>query len=135
MCEQVVQSGFISRNETGSTLVESLLTIVMVVFLTLALLQVGYAGHVRATMVAVSGEAARRVALVGGTPEEGRARIEHLMVQLLPGAQQPKMDVQVSSVRGREIVTVKLRAAVPIIGPWGVPGTLETSARAFREPQ
>lgn len=103
---------------------------VIVVFAVLALLQLGYALHVRALSTDAAGEGARRAALVGATDAEGAERTR----VMLAGA---GIAAHVTPSRGwyagREVVVMTVTTALPVLGPWGPPRGLTVTGRAVRE--
>lgn len=98
----------------------------------LAILQLGLAMHVKNTLVASAADGARYGANANRTPEEGaeytRRRIRAALA-----------DRFADKVEGRAengLVTVTVRAHLPLIGMWGPKGVrLDANASAFDERQ
>ncbi|WP_371163766.1 TadE/TadG family type IV pilus assembly protein [Buchananella felis] len=102
----------------------------LVVAAILALLQLGFALHVRNLATDAAGEGARRAALFGASEADGVARTTDLLQQsgingwVTPG---------VGNYAGRDVVTMTVTTSLPILGPWGPSGSLVVVGRAVKE--
>lgn len=109
-------------------MVAGLLTVV-----TLSVLQLGLALHVRNTVQDAAGEGARVAALAWATPEDGAARTRSLIATALG----PHYPVEVSAGRttqaGVAESEVRLTAPLPVLGLIGFPRTLEVTGHAVLE--
>ena len=109
-------------------MVGALLTI-----MTLSVLQLGLALHVRNTVLDAAAEGARFAALADNSLEDGAARTRDLIVTALgPGY---AADVTATAERYLEhpAVTVTVRAPLPLLGLVGLDGGLEVSGHAAKE--
>lgn len=118
------------RGDAGSAVVEFVLVGAMLTFLTLAVLQLALALHVRNTVLDAAAEGARFGALADNAPRDGVART----VELIEAAIGPDFadDVVASTGhwRGYPVVTVTVRTTLPVLGPLGFPGALEVAGHA-----
>lgn len=106
---------------------------VLVVALGLGLLQLALGLHVRNVLVDAAGEGARRAALLGGSEEEGRARVVDLVSQALTDGYLQQVEVRRVTQDGLAVVEVTASAPLPLVGLLGPAGTLRVSAHALDE--
>lgn len=125
-------SGHVSR-EQGSAVVEFLLVSVLLVALTLGIVQLALALHVRNTLQDAAGEGARRAALVGSSDERGSSFARQLVTTALGESLAISVSTRHLSWRGHPAIEMVVTAPLPVIGLWGPPGTLRVSAHATRE--
>lgn len=102
-------------------LVSALLTLLL-----LAVLQIGFAMHIRVTLVDAAAEGARYAGLRDATPAEAIAHTEALIDAAVG---EGYADRVVTEQHGGHVV-VRIQAPLPLIGPLGIPGTLEVQASA-----
>lgn len=110
----------------GAATVEWTLVAALLTLLFLAVLQTGFALHIRTTLLDAAAEGARTAGLLGAHPDDGRARTAELIA--LAVADDYASDIEV--VRGTELATVTVRAPLPLIGAWGFPDGIEVVAHA-----
>ncbi len=120
-------------NETGSQVVGYVLVQALAVLVILSLLQLAYALHIRNVTVDAASEGARRAALAYSRVEDGRERTEELLKAALGSARTGSVDVQETDVHGHRQITVTVVSSLPILGPWGLPGTMEVKAHSWCE--
>lgn len=122
-----------SRDDEGAAVVESSLVLVLLVVLLLALLQLGFALHVRNTLVASAAEGARYAANADRSPEEGAARARILVAGALGDEYAADVVAGTEIVGGVTTVVVVIEAPLPILGPLGLTGGLVVRGHAFEE--
>lgn len=118
------------ESESGNAPAGFALVSGLVVAAILALLQLGFALHVRNLATDAAGEGARRAALFGASEADGVARTLDLLAQAGISAQ---VTPGVGGYAGREVVTMTVSTSLPILGPWGPSGSLEVVGRAVKE--
>ncbi|OKL48093.1 hypothetical protein [Boudabousia marimammalium] len=67
------------KDESGSAVAGHVMVQALVVFVVVALLQLAYAFHLRTVAIDAAVQGARRIALQGGTEDEGVARVKELV--------------------------------------------------------
>ena len=112
---------------------ESSLVLVLLVVLLLALLQLGFALHVRNTLVASAAEGARYAANADRSPEEGAARTRVLVAGALGDEYATDVVAGTEIVAGVTTVVVVIQAPLPILGPLGLADSLVVRGHAFEE--
>lgn len=105
-------------------LVGSLLTL-----LTLSVLQLGLALHVRNTVTDAAAEGARVAALAGATPNDGAERTRQLLAAAL-GDYPVTVDVGATDWAGLRVVEVRVTAPLPVLGLVGIERGLAVTGRA-----
>jgi Flp pilus assembly protein TadG len=124
------------RGETadaGSAPVEFALISVLVVVLFLAVLQLGIALYVRNTLQAAATDGARYGAVAGRDPNDASARTRRLIDAALAERFADHVTARPDVANGIPVVVVDVRAALPVLGPWGPSGALHVRACAFEE--
>ncbi|MEE6274649.1 TadE/TadG family type IV pilus assembly protein [Georgenia wangjunii] len=119
--------------ERGSAVVEFVLVSVLLVALVAGVLQLALVLHVRNTLIDSASEGARHGALVGGSSAAASQRTRDLIDLSL--ASRYGDDVVASEVTrgGLDLVEVRVRAPLPVIGLLGPSGVLDVTGRAVRE--
>ena len=123
----------IVRDETGSAVVEFTLVGVLLTMLTLAVIQLGLALHVRNTVLDAAAEGARFAALADNGPADGVARTEQLITEAIGADYASDVRVATGTWMGHPAVTITVRTTLPVIGLIGVGGGLEVSGHAAVE--
>ena len=121
------------RDDEGSAVVEFTLVSVLLVILTLAVLQLGLALHVRNTVHDAAAEGARFAALADNGPADGVLRAEALITEAIGADYAHDIRVSTGEWMGHPAVTVTVRTTLPVIGLLGVGGGLEVSGHAAVE--
>ena len=121
------------RDETGSAVVEFTLVGVLLTMLTLAVIQLGLALHVRNTVLDAAAEGARFAALADNVPADGVARTEQLITEAIGADYATDVQVGTGQWMGNPTVTITVRTTLPVIGLIGVGGGLEVSGHAAIE--
>lgn len=115
-----------ASDDDGAATVEWTLVAALLTMLFLAVLQIGFAMHVRTALVDAAAEGARLAGLEGADAADGAARTEELIGLVL----HPGYAERVEVVRGEQLVEVTVRAPLPLIGLVGFPEGIEVSAHA-----
>ena len=124
------------REEKGAAVVDFALTSGLLALLFAAVLQLGAALHIRNTLVSCASEGARHAARVGSSPEQGVARTEDLIRRAVSDGYADDVSASVEQTpEGVEVVVVRVRAPLPVLGPLGPDGALDVTGRAFLEEQ
>lgn len=115
--------------ERGSATAEWVLVAALLTLVLMSVLQVGFALHVRTTLIDAAAEGARAAALHGADPIDGIDRTRTLIAAALDPHYADRIDV---AVDGEQII-VTVTAPLPMLGLVGIPGGVEVSAHAPRE--
>ncbi|WP_280798229.1 TadE/TadG family type IV pilus assembly protein [Aurantimicrobium minutum] len=123
----------IRAEESGSAVVEFVFVGILLTFLTLGVLQLGLALHVRNTIQDAASEGARWGALIDSTPAEGAQRTKELITTAV--GEQYARNISVSSQQwlGTPATVITVKAPLPVIGLWGPATSLEVSGHAATE--
>ncbi|MFT4233617.1 MAG: pilus assembly protein [Microbacterium sp.] len=120
-----------AASERGSSTVEFALVGALLTMLTLAILQLGLVVYVRNVVHDAAVAGAYQAALVDQGPDAGAQRTRLAITQAVGAGYANDVSVQYTDGGARVVVTV--RAALPVLGLIGVPGSLEVSAGAPTE--
>lgn len=101
--------------------------------LTLSVIQLGLALHVRNTVLDAAAEGARYAALADTGLGEGAARTRDLIVTALGPGYAGDISVSEGDHLGHPAAIVTVRAPLPLIGLVGIEGAMEVSGRAAIE--
>jgi Flp pilus assembly protein TadG len=123
----------LSRDETGSAVVEFTLVGVLLTILTLGVIQLGLALHVRNTVLDAAAEGARFGALADNAPADGVARTRDLIAEAIGADYATDVSVGTGEWMGHPAVTITVRTTLPVVGLLGVGGALEVSGHAAIE--
>jgi Flp pilus assembly protein TadG len=121
------------RDDSGSAVVEFTLVGALLTVLTLAVIQLGLALHVRTTVLDAAAEGARFGALADNVPADGVARTRALITEAIGADYASDVAVATGEWMGHPAVTVTVRTTLPVVGLLGVPGGLEVAGHAARE--
>lgn len=121
------------RDDSGSAVVEFTLVGVLLTVLTLAVIQLGLALHVRNTVLDAAAEGARFGALADNRPADGLTRTRELITEAIGADYATDVAVGTGAWQGHPSVIVSVRTTLPVVGLFGVPGGLEVTGHAARE--
>lgn len=107
----------------------------LVVVMFVAAFQLGLALHVRNTLISCAAEGARYGATIGASPAMGAGRTEDLIDASLSSRFAADVSAGVEVVDGVQVVAVRVRAPLPVLGPLGPDNGLDVVGRAFLETQ
>ena len=119
--------------DEGSAVVEFVLVGVLLTLLTLAVLQLGLALHIRNTVQDAASEGARFAALADNTPADGIQRTRDLITAAIGGGYARAVTAERGQWRGHPVAIVRVRAPLPVIGLIGVERGLEVTGHAAIE--
>ena len=123
-------------DDTGSAVVDFVLTSTLLLFVFLAVFQLGLALHVRNTLVSCAAEGARHGAREGSSSEQGAQRARDLINTSLSERYSDGVSTGVETTdSGVEVLVVDVTAPVPVVGLFGPGEGLEVRGRAFVEDQ
>jgi Flp pilus assembly protein TadG len=120
-------------DERGSAVAEFTMVGALLTVLTLSVLQLGLALHIRNTVQDAAAEGARYGALADNTPADGVRRTRDLIQLAIGGDYAQHVTVTGGAWRGHPAVTVTVRTRLPLIGLVGIDGALEVSGHAVVE--
>lgn len=95
----------------------------------LSVLQLAFAVYVRNVLTDAAAEGARFAALADETLADGA----HRTTELIHAALSDSYPAKVSTRETSGVVEVTVSAAIPVLGPFGLPGTLTVHGHAARE--
>jgi TadE-like protein len=125
----------VPHGDAGSAVADFVMVSALVTVLFLAAFQVGLALHVRNVLISCASEGARIGARLDADPGLGVTRTEQLIETALSDRFSQDVTATVGRVEGVEVVTVRVRAPVPVFGPVGPQDGFEVVAHAFLEDQ
>jgi len=121
------------REDRGSAPAEFVMVGALLTVLTLSVLQLGFALHIRNTVLDAASEGARYAALADNTAVDGIGRTRDLITTAI-GAGYARDVTAVSGSRlGHPSAIVTVRTPLPLIGLIGIDGGLEVSGHAALE--
>ncbi|MFO7691088.1 MAG: TadE/TadG family type IV pilus assembly protein [Cryobacterium sp.] len=119
--------------QQGSAVAEFVMVVSLLTVLTLAVLQLGLALHVRNTVLDAAAEGARFAALAGNSLPEGTERTRDLITVAIGATYARSIDTSRDAVGGYPRITVRVQAPLPMLGLFGPPRGLEVSGHAALE--
>lgn len=120
-------------DDAGSAPVEFVLVGVLLTFLTLAVLQLALALHVRNTVLDAAAEGARFGALADNDPRDAAPRTAELIATAVGADYARDIEVREGTWMGAPAVIVTVRTTLPLAGFLGVDRALEVEGHAARE--
>ncbi len=121
-------------DDRGSAAVEFVLVGVLLTLVTLSVLQVAFALHVRTTLIDAAAEGARFAALADSSLPAGIERSRELITAALGPSYAESISAGMGAYGGHPVVIVTVSSPLPLIGMIGIDDTLEVSGRAALEP-
>ncbi|HEV7194928.1 MAG TPA: TadE/TadG family type IV pilus assembly protein [Pedococcus sp.] len=121
--------------EAGAAVADFVLVGSLLVVLFVGVLQVGLSLYVRNTLISCSSEGARLGARADANPADGIARTRALIDASLPRQFASDVTAQVVQVDGIRVLSVRVRAPLPVIGLLGPARGFDVVGRAFLERQ
>jgi hypothetical protein len=122
-----------AESESGSAVADFVLVSALVSLLFVAVLQVGLTLHVRNTLISCASEGARFGARAGSSPSAGAVRTRELIAASLSSRFAQDVSAEVTVDGGVRVVTVRVRAPLPVLGPLGPADGFDLVGRAFLE--
>ena len=108
----------------------------LLMFVALAILQLGLTLYVRNALVAAASEGARLAARADASPADGVSRTRSLITASVGESYARHVSAaRVTEPAGVRVVEVTVQAPFPVVGPLGPSGALTITGRAFAEDQ
>jgi len=121
------------RDDTGSAAAEFVMVGALLTIMTLSVLQLGLALHVRNTIVDAAAEGARFGALADNTLDDGVTRTTDLITTALGPDYARDVSASYGTYLGHPASIVTVRTPMPLIGLVGIDEGLEVSGHAAVE--
>jgi hypothetical protein len=121
------------RREAGSAPAEFALVAGLLTLLTLSVLQLAFALHVRNTTLDAAAEGARFGALADNSPADAVERTTDLISTAIGPDYAESVTVSEGTWRGAPALTVTVRTTLPLVGLLGVAEGMEVSGHAAIE--
>ena len=121
------------HDDRGSAVIEVAWVGAILTVLTVSVLQLALALHVRNTVLDSAAEGARFAALADNTPADGIARCRDLISTAVGADYATDVRASTGSWMGHPAVTITVRTTLPVIGLLGVGGALEVVGHAAIE--
>jgi hypothetical protein len=121
------------RRDEGSAAVEFVLVGVLLTALTLGVIQLAFALHVRNTLLDAAAEGARFAALAGNGPGDGEQRTRELITVAIGADYAKGVSAGYAEYLGIPATEVTVLAPLPLAGPFGPPRSLEVTGHAAIE--
>lgn len=129
------RSGRVRGRESGAAVADFAMVSALVTLLFVAVFQLGLALHIRNTLISCASEGARLGARDGARPEDGAQRTRELIATSLSARFARDVTVSTTGVGGVQVVSVRVQAPLPVLGPLGPDRSLDVVGRAFLESQ
>ena len=113
--------------ESGSAVVEFVLVSALLTVLTLSVIQLGLALHIRNTVLDAAAEGARFASLADTSLSDGATRTRDLISTALSPGYAADVSASSTSHRGHPSVIVTVRTPLPLFGLIGIDDGLEVS--------
>jgi len=117
----------------GSAVAEFVMVVSLLTVLTLSVMQLALALHIRNTVLDAASEGARFATLAGNTPVEGSLRTRDLISTALGGRFAADVSASIADVDGVSIVMVRVRTPLPLLGLLGPQDGLEVTGHGAME--
>lgn len=121
--------------ESGSAVADFVLVSALVSVLFVAVVQVGLTLHVRNTLISCASEGARLGARAGSSPGQGAERTRELIAASLSSRFAQDVTADVGVEEEVRVVSVHVRAPLPVLGLLGPDDGFDLVGRAFLEEQ
>jgi Flp pilus assembly pilin Flp len=121
------------RDDDGSAVVEFTLVTVLLTLLTVSILQLGLALHVRNTVTDAAAEGARYAALADNGLADGVERTRQLITTAIGSGYAENVSASYGDYLGHSSTEIRVVTTLPMIGLLGVDRGLEVSAHAAVE--
>lgn len=120
---QAVRTGSQRRSlaagEEGAEVVSYVLVQAMVLIVVLAVLQLGFALHIRNMTIAAASEGARRGAMLAGSDASAIERTESMLDSMWGSARERTIETGRTQMSGREVLVVTVTTDLPVLASWG----------------
>ncbi|TFD50654.1 pilus assembly protein [Cryobacterium frigoriphilum] len=119
--------------DSGSAVAEFVMVVSLLTLLTLSVMQLALALHIRNTVLDAAAEGARYAALAGHVPADGSLRTRDLISAALGDRFAADVTASIETVSGVSTVAVRVRAPLPILGLLGPQDGLEVTGHGALE--
>ena len=123
----------LSRDDRGSAPAEFVMVGALLTVLTLSVLQLGLALHIRNTVLDAASEGARYASLADNTLADGAGRTRDLITTAIGSGYARDVSAVSGEYLGHPSAIVTVRTPLPLIGLVGIDGGLEVSGHAALE--
>jgi len=123
----------ILREDAGSAIAEFVMVGALLSVLTLSVLQLGLALHIRNTVLDAASEGARFAALADSSLGEGVARARDLISSAIGPGYAGNVTATYGRYLGHPSAIVTVRTPLPLIGLFGIDSALEVNGHAAVE--
>ncbi|MGV8912967.1 MAG: TadE/TadG family type IV pilus assembly protein [Rhodoglobus sp.] len=120
-------------NESGSAVVEFVLVSALLTVLTLSVIQLALALHIRNTVLDAAAEGARFASLADTSLNDGVTRTRDLIATALSPGYATDVSATTTEHLGQPAVLITVNAPLPLLGLIGIEKGLEVSAHAAIE--
>lgn len=127
------RSGRPADSERGAAVAEFVMVVPLLTVLTLAVLQLGLAMHVRNSLLDAAAEGARYAALADNGLADGRARTRELIATSVGARYAADVRGRYGWFAGHTSAEIRVVAPLPLLGLLGVDGGLEVVGHAAVE--
>jgi hypothetical protein len=121
------------RRDDGSAVAEFALVGAILTVLTVSVLQLALALHVRNTVLDSAAEGARFAALADNTPADGILRCRTLIATAIGPDYARDIRATTGTWMGHPAVTITVRTTLPVVGLLGFGGVVEVAGHAAVE--
>lgn len=121
------------RSDEGSAIAEFALIAGLLTLVLAGALQIGLVIHVRNTVIDSAIAGARQAGLADQSPSDGTALTRALITASIGERFAQDVTIRTSTRSGVEIVDVRVRTPMPVIGLWGPGGTWVLHGRSLVE--
>lgn len=119
--------------ERGSAPAEFVMVGALLTMLTLSVLQLGFALHIRNTVIDAAAEGARFAALADNQLSDGVTRTKDIIATALSAGYAQDVTAGRGEFRGHPVVIITVHAPLPLLGFAGIENALDVSGRAVLE--
>lgn len=119
--------------QTGSAAAEFVMVAALVTVLTLSVMQLALALHIRNTVLDAAAEGARSASLADNGLSDGVVRTRDLITAAIGSGYANDVTAELEEYLGRPAVVVTVRAPLPLIGLIGIDHGLEVAGHAAVE--
>ena len=123
----------ILREDAGSAVAEFVMVGALLTVLTLSVIQLGLALHIRNTVLDAASEGARFAALADSSLGEGVSRSRDLITTTIGSGYATDVTATYGRYLGHPSAIITVRTPLPLIGLFGLDGGLEVSGHAAVE--
>jgi Flp pilus assembly protein TadG len=121
------------RDDRGSAAAEFVMVGALLTVVTLAVMQLGLALHVRNTVLDAASEGARFAALADNTLDDGVHRTRDLIESALGPSYARDISASYGAYRGQPATVMSVQTPLPLIGLFGIDNGLAVTGHAALE--